>query len=117
MQIDKESSKEKVPLGENNENPHALINVICQKLQSICTLTYQITYPKIQTKKIKRKRLYLKKRKDCKTKISKIGVKTNQCFCQICSDFKLLEYISQLSAVENLQNQLDQVKQMVYLFD
>ncbi|CAD8160973.1 unnamed protein product [Paramecium octaurelia] len=116
MQIDKEQSKEKVPLGENNQNPHALLNVICKKLQNICTLTCQITYPKIQNKKIKKKCLSIRKQKDYKTKISKIGVKPNQCFCQICSDFKLLEYLSQLSAVENLQNQLDQIKEMIYLF-
>ncbi|CAD8065159.1 unnamed protein product [Paramecium primaurelia] len=112
MQINKEQSKDKIIQDSKNENSHPLINIICDNLKNICTLTLQI-----KAKQIKKKSLNLKKKKNSKTKISKRDKKTNQCYCQTCPDFKLLEYLSQLSAVENLQHQLDKVKELIYLFE
>ncbi|CAD8074723.1 unnamed protein product [Paramecium primaurelia] len=117
MQINKEQLNDQNLKNSKNQNSHTLIYGICKKLHNICTLTYQIKYPNIQVKTIKKNRLDIKEKKNKKTKTSKTDFYTNQCFCQTCQDIKLLEYLSQLNVVENLQHQLEKVKELIYLFD
>ncbi|CAK79475.1 unnamed protein product (macronuclear) [Paramecium tetraurelia] len=116
MQINKEQLKNQNLQEQKNENSQILINVICNKLHNICARTCQIKYPKIQIKKIKKNCLDFKKKRDNKSQSSRIDQNANQCLCQTCLDLKLLEYISQLKAVENLQNQLESVKELIYFF-
>ncbi|CAD8087996.1 unnamed protein product [Paramecium sonneborni] len=122
MQINMKQSKDEILQDssikdQSNENSHNKINIICKKLQKICTLTSQIAYPKIQVKKIKKNSMESKKKKDSQSKTSKLNKNKNQCFRQTCLDLKLLEYLSQLNAIENLQHQLEKVKELIQLFD
>ncbi|CAD8075500.1 unnamed protein product [Paramecium sonneborni] len=119
MQVNMKQTKDEILQDSTNDNSHTLINIICNQLKKICTLTCQIAYPKIQVKKIKKNQKDYKKKKHGKTKTSKleVNVNKNQFFCQTCSDLKILEYLSQLTAIENLQHQLEKVKELIYLFD
>ncbi|CAD8176631.1 unnamed protein product [Paramecium octaurelia] len=117
MQINMEQLKNQNLQNEKNENSQILINVICNKLQNICARTWQIKDPKIQIKKIKKNCLDIKKKKDKNTQTSKIDQNLNQFLCPTCSDLKHQEYLSQLKAVENLSNQLERVKELIYFFN
>ncbi|CAD8084107.1 unnamed protein product [Paramecium primaurelia] len=112
MQITNPTSKAIQTNLEPNNSENQNIEFICQELKNICTVSYQLIYPKISQKPIKKKKIIKKKNKNDISK-QEIGEEQNNQSITNCLLDTQEELKCKIVLIDDLQQKLLFLKMMI----